>query len=124
MGWIVDDKKEKEREQSLMLPTTSMESSIRRWMKEGRCDSIEVMVDEKPVVGLLMDNCKQVCEDFLKVLPSDMKGQCFSLLWLAEQFTKLPLDADPRDMLVCTLGALDALHDFIGNWVELVMHNS
>ena len=48
----------------------------------------------EPVVGSLLCNWKQVCEDFLGVLPLDMKGQRSSLSWLTEQFLKLPPDAD------------------------------
>ena len=53
-----------------------------------------LLVDEKPVVGFLTYNWKQVYEDLLGVLLLEMKCQRLSLPWLVEQFTKLPLDVD------------------------------
>ncbi|KAA0034012.1 serine/threonine-protein phosphatase 7 long form-like protein [Cucumis melo var. makuwa] len=51
-------------------------------------------VDGEPLIGSLMYNWMVICNDYLGVVPPDMKGQQLSLPWLAEQFEELPPDAD------------------------------
>ncbi|XP_008463586.1 serine/threonine-protein phosphatase 7 long form homolog [Cucumis melo] len=51
-------------------------------------------VDREPLTRSLRYNWKVICHDFLGVVPPEKKGQWLSLLWLAEQFQELPLDAD------------------------------
>uniref|UniRef100_A0A9I9E2J8 Aminotransferase-like plant mobile domain-containing protein n=1 Tax=Cucumis melo TaxID=3656 RepID=A0A9I9E2J8_CUCME len=51
-------------------------------------------VDGEPLTGSLRYNWMLICNDYLGVVPSDMKGQRLSLPWLAEQFEELPLDAN------------------------------
>ncbi|TYK03303.1 serine/threonine-protein phosphatase 7 long form-like protein isoform X1 [Cucumis melo var. makuwa] len=51
-------------------------------------------VDGEPLTGSLRYNWMLICNDYLGVVPPDMKGQRLSLPWLAEQFEELPPDAD------------------------------
>lgn len=51
-------------------------------------------VDGRPVTGSSQYNWEQVCEDFLGVRPTQLKGSRLSIPWLASQFTELPPDAD------------------------------
>ncbi|XP_008444031.1 serine/threonine-protein phosphatase 7 long form homolog [Cucumis melo] len=55
---------------------------------------LRLPVDREPLIGSLRYNLKVICKDILGVVPSDMKGQRLSLLWLAEQFEELPSDVD------------------------------
>ncbi|TYK21956.1 serine/threonine-protein phosphatase 7 long form-like protein [Cucumis melo var. makuwa] len=55
---------------------------------------LRLPVDREPLIGSLRYNWKVICKDILGVVPSDMKGQRLSLLWLAEQFEELPSDVD------------------------------
>ncbi|TYK09672.1 serine/threonine-protein phosphatase 7 long form-like protein [Cucumis melo var. makuwa] len=58
------------------------------------CSAVGVPVDGEPLTGSLRYNWKFICEDFLGVLPPNMKGQRLSVSWLVEQFEELPPDAD------------------------------
>uniref|UniRef100_A0A9I9E1F2 Aminotransferase-like plant mobile domain-containing protein n=1 Tax=Cucumis melo TaxID=3656 RepID=A0A9I9E1F2_CUCME len=51
-------------------------------------------VDGEPLTGSLRYNWMLICNDYLGVVPPDMKGQRLSLPWLAEQFEELPPDTD------------------------------
>ncbi|KAA0065899.1 serine/threonine-protein phosphatase 7 long form-like protein [Cucumis melo var. makuwa] len=51
-------------------------------------------MDGEPLTRSLKYNWKVIYEDFLGVVPPDMKGQWLSLPWLAEQFEELSPDAD------------------------------
>ncbi|KAA0041847.1 serine/threonine-protein phosphatase 7 long form-like protein [Cucumis melo var. makuwa] len=51
-------------------------------------------VDGEPLTGSLRYNWMLICNDYLGVVPPDMKGQQLSLPWLAQQFEELPPDAN------------------------------
>ncbi|KAA0058286.1 serine/threonine-protein phosphatase 7 long form-like protein [Cucumis melo var. makuwa] len=51
-------------------------------------------MDGEPLTGSLRYNWKVIYEDFLEIVPPDMKGQRLSLPWLEKQFEELLPDAD------------------------------
>ncbi|TYK11842.1 serine/threonine-protein phosphatase 7 long form-like protein [Cucumis melo var. makuwa] len=51
-------------------------------------------MDGEPLTGSLRYNWKVIYEDFLGIVPRDMKGQRLSLPWLETQFEELFPDAD------------------------------
>ncbi|XP_008464216.2 serine/threonine-protein phosphatase 7 long form homolog [Cucumis melo] len=53
-----------------------------------------LLMDGEPLTRSLKYNWKVIYEDFLGVVPPDMKGQWLSLPWLAEQFEEFSPDAD------------------------------